>query len=155
MQIIIQRVLKASVIVENEPVSKIEKGFLILFGVHKDDEETDIDYLIHKIINLRIFEDENGKFNLSIKEVNGQILLVPQFTLISSTRKGNRPSFTNAAGKEKGKDMGNLFHNKLKTIFPSTKYGVFQAYMKVHLINDGPFTIIIDSFDRLRSRRKG
>lgn len=150
---IIQRVNKAYVSVENRTIQEIKKGFLVLFGIHKDDQTGDIDYIIHKIIRLRIFGDENNKANLSIKAINGGILLVPQFTLMANTRKGNRPSFTNAADIKKGYEFGGLFYERLKEKHKDTKYGVFQAYMQVGLVNDGPFTIIMDSFDRHKARR--
>lgn len=153
MKTVIQRVIKASVHVENELISEIGRGFLILFGIHKDDEIEDIKYITHKVINLRIFEDQNHKANLALNEIKGKILLVPQFTLISSTRKGNRPSFSNAADIKKGKEFSDLFYSMMREAYSDTLYGVFQAYMRVELINDGPFTIIIDSLDRHKPRR--
>jgi D-tyrosyl-tRNA(Tyr) deacylase len=154
MKAVIQRVKQARVTVDKQEAASVSEGFLVLFAVHRNDEKADIDYMVNKILNLRIFEDENHKANLSVRDIEGEILLVPQFTLISSTRKGNRPSFTDAADYEKAKAFSELFFQEMKMHFNSVKYGVFRAYMQVSLVNDGPFTIIIDSLDRQSPRRQ-
>ncbi len=154
MKAVVQRVIKADVCVEGRAVAEIKRGLLVLFGIHEDDEYEDIRYMVHKILNLRIFEDSAQKANLAIVEAEGEILLVPQFTLISSTRKGNRPSFSHAADIEKGREFSELFYSEMKKAFPSAKYGIFRASMQVSLINDGPFTIILDSSDRHKPRRQ-
>lgn len=145
MRAIIQKVTSASVKVDNELVSEIGDGYMILLAVKDTDTEDDLAYLKRKIANLRIFEDENGKMNLSLKDTGGEILLVSQFTLYGDARKGNRPSFTMSAGL----DMANRYYEKLRDELISegfnVKTGKFQAHMQVSLINDGPVTIILDS----------
>jgi len=146
LRAVIQRVEEASVEVNGEVVASIGKGFLILLGVREDDSDSDVDYLARKIANLRVFEDEQGKMNLSPRSVEAQFLVVSQFTLYADTRRGNRPSFTEAARPEKGEKMYRKFLAKLKEISGlEVKEGVFGARMKVKLTNDGPVTIIIDS----------
>ncbi len=146
MRAVIQRVEEASVEVNGEVIASIGRGFLILLGVREDDTDDDVNYLAKKIANLRVFEDEQGKMNLSPRSVEAQFLVVSQFTLYADTRRGNRPSFTEAAGPEKGEKMYRKFLAKLKEISGlEVKEGVFGARMKVKLTNDGPVTIIIDS----------
>ncbi|MCD6462676.1 MAG: D-tyrosyl-tRNA(Tyr) deacylase [Thermotogae bacterium] len=146
MRAVIQRVEEASVEVDGEVVASIGKGFLILLGVREDDTDDDVNYLAKKIANLRVFEDEQGKMNLSPRSVEAQFLVVSQFTLYANTRRGNRPSFTEAASPEKGEKMYRKFLAKLKEISGlEVREGVFGARMKVKLTNDGPVTIIIDS----------
>lgn len=149
MRIVIQRVSEASVKIEHEVVGSIEKGFLILLGIEHDDSEEDIKWLIGKLNNLRIFSDEEGKMNLSIQDVKGAFLVVSQFTLHASTKKGNRPSYVKAAQPERAIPLYQLFVEKLasETALP-VETGEFGADMKVALINDGPVTIIIDSKTR-------
>ena len=146
MRAVIQRVEEASVEVDGEVIASIGRGFLILLGVREDDTDDDVNYLAKKIANLRVFEDEQGKMNLSPRSVEAQFLVVSQFTLYANTRRGNRPSFTEAASPEKGEKMYRKFLAKLKEISGlEVREGVFGARMKVKLTNDGPVTIIIDS----------
>ena len=148
MRVVIQRVDKASVTVNNKYTNSINKGYMILLGICTTDTEDDLNYLISKIEKLRIFEDENEKMNLSIKDVNGEILLVSQFTLYANTKEGNRPSFTDSMKFDEANKMYEIFKNKLSDTGIPFKTGEFGADMKVSLINDGPVTIIIDSKDR-------
>lgn len=147
MRLIIQRVLsEAKVIVNDQITGKIDKGLVILLAVEEADTSEDISWLCRKIVNLRIFNDTQGKMNLSIQEIDGSILIVSQFTLFASTKKGNRPSYLRSAKPEKAKQLYNEFINHLKTEYTiETQTGVFGADMKLHLINDGPVTIFIDS----------
>jgi D-tyrosyl-tRNA(Tyr) deacylase len=143
MKVVIQRVKKAKVSVKNKEIASIDRGYLILLGVSKESVYKDIEHLTKKIANLRIFEDENGKMNLNIKDVGGEILLISQFTLYADTKKGNRPSFTKAMEPEKAKKMYEEFARKLNDLGINVKTGIFGARMEVSLINDGPVTIII------------
>jgi D-tyrosyl-tRNA(Tyr) deacylase len=146
MRVVLQRVTEASVKVNQEIVGEIGKGILILLGIEEADSEEDMEWLINKIINLRIFDDKDGVMNLSINEVQGQILLVSQFTLHASTKKGNRPSYIKAAKPDLAKQHYHRFYQLILTQFSSkVACGVFGADMKVALINDGPVTIIMDS----------
>ena len=146
MRVVLQRVTEASVKVNQEIVGEIGKGILILLGIEEADSEEDMEWLINKIINLRIFDDKDGVMNLSINEVQGQILLVSQFTLHASTKKGNRPSYIKAAKPDLAKQHYHRFYQLILTQFSNkVACGVFGADMKVALINDGPVTIIIDS----------
>lgn len=146
MRIVIQRVAEASVSVDNEVKSKIGKGLLVLLGIESIDGEEDIKWLVKKIINLRIFNDHNGIMNLSVKDISGEILLISQFTLFASTKKGNRPSYMKAAKPEIAIPIYHRFIEVLKETSALTiGTGVFGADMKVRLLNDGPTTIIIDS----------
>lgn len=142
---VIQRVTKAKVTVDNEVVGNINKGFVILLGVTHEDSMEDIKYLTEKIINLRIFEDEQGKLNLSLLDIQGEILSVSQFTLYADCRKGRRPSFTNAASPELANNLYLEFNNYLRDKGIKVATGVFQAHMDVELINNGPVTILLDS----------
>jgi D-tyrosyl-tRNA(Tyr) deacylase len=154
MKCVVQRVKYAQVKVDNQVVSKIGKGILILLGISEEDEENDIYLMAEKIRNLRIFNDENQQMNLSLKDINGEILVVSQFTLLGDCRKGRRPSFSNAASIDKARDFYNKFINYLKEKGEKISTGVFQAYMEIELINDGPVTLIIDSQELKRPRRK-
>ncbi len=148
MRVVIQRVDNASVLVNSKYTNSINKGYMILLGICTTDTEEDVDYLVNKIEKLRVFEDDNNKMNLSIKDVNGEILLISQFTLYANTKEGNRPSFTDSMKFDDANNMYELFKDSLfKTNIPF-KTGEFGADMKVSLINDGPVTIIIDSKDR-------
>ncbi len=144
MRILIQRVKSAKVVVEGEDVSDIKHGLLLLVGVGKDDGAEDFERLSQKVLNLRIFEDEQGKMNLNVKQVNGGILSVPQFTLYADTRKGNRPGFDQSAGPEIAKKYWNRFNNLLRENGVDVKEGIFGAHMEVGLVNDGPVTIWLD-----------
>jgi D-tyrosyl-tRNA(Tyr) deacylase len=146
MRVVLQRVAEASVKVNQETVGEIGKGILILLGIEEADSEEDMEWLINKVLNLRIFDDKDGVMNLSINEVKGQMLLVSQFTLHASTKKGNRPSYIKAAKPDLAKQHYHRFYQLLLTQFSGkVACGVFGADMKVALINDGPVTIIIDS----------
>lgn len=144
MKILVQRSLKSSVSVNNEIVGKIDNGLVLLVGFTNTDTSKDIDYLINKVINLRIFDDENGVMNKSILDVGGSILSVSQFTLYADTKKGNRPSYINAMKGEKSIELYNEFNDKLSK-FVNVEKGIFGADMKVSITNDGPVTIILES----------
>lgn len=149
MRVVIQRVSEASVDVNNEKVSKIDKGLLILVGIENEDAEEDIDWLIYKISRLRVFDDNAGVMNLSVNDINADILLVSQFTLHASTKKGNRPSYIRAARPEIAEPVFNQLVEKMKQEINGKVFtGVFGAMMNVNLVNDGPVTIIIDSKNR-------
>lgn len=145
MRCVIQRVKEASVEVDSKIVSQIGKGFLILLGIQKDDNDEDIYYLVRKVSNLRIFDDESNKLNLSIRDVNGEIMVISQFTLYGNLKGGYRPDFTRAEKGERAKEMYEKFIKRLENEGFVVKSGVFGAYMNIKLINDGPVTIIIDS----------
>ena len=145
MRAIIQKVREASVVVENEKVSEIGPGFMVLLGVKDTDDKDDLAYIKKKISNLRIFEDDDEKMNLSLKDVGGEILVVSQFTLYGDARKGNRPSFTKSAKADKAKEYYEILIDELKEEGFNVKTGVFQTHMQVSLTNDGPVTIILDS----------
>lgn len=144
MRIVIQRVLEAQVTVEDRCVGRIGKGILILLGVGKDDTKEITDRYIDKILKLRIFADKEGKTNLSLQEVQGEILVVSQFTLYANCRKGNRPDFTGAGGAAKAKELYEYFIEGVKNKSGRVEAGEFGAEMKVSLVNDGPFTIILE-----------
>ena len=144
MKLVIQRVKNAKVDVDGKTVGSIEKGFLVLLGVtHTDTKET-ADYLVKKLCKLRVFEDENGKMNLNIKDVGGQLLIVSQFTLYADCSGGNRPSFVNAAKPELANELYEYFCEKCKEEQIEVQKGIFGANMKVSLLNDGPVTIILE-----------
>jgi D-tyrosyl-tRNA(Tyr) deacylase len=145
MRSVVQRVSHASVTVEGSVTGEIQKGLLVLLGVGNEDDEKDIDYLCEKIINLRIFEDENGKMNLSLLDIKGELLIVSQFTLYGDVRKGRRPNFTESASPDKAKLMYERFVSKCKEYGLKVETGVFAAHMDVQLVNDGPVTILLDS----------
>lgn len=145
MRAIIQRVKEAKVEVNDKLVGEINKGFLVFLGISSDDTEDDLDYIERKITNLRIFEDEDGKMNLSIKDIDGEILLVSQFTLYGDARKGNRPSFSTSARPEKATEYYNKLIHRFKDNEIIVETGIFGEDMDVSLINDGPVTIQLDS----------
>lgn len=145
MRILVQRVKKAKVMVENRVVSEIEKGLLLFVGIGIEDKKEDLEYLAKKVVNLRIFEDEKGKMNLSIRQIGAEILSVPQFTLYGDTQKGNRPGFDNSAKPERAKEFWTSFSQLLKDEQVMVKTGVFAAKMDIELTNDGPVTIWLDS----------
>lgn len=144
MKVVIQRVLASSVEVDNKLINKIEKGMVILVGVNVEDTSEDVNYLVRKTLNLRIFDDENGVMNKSILDVGGEILSISQFTLQASTKDGNRPSYINAMKGEEAVKLYEEYNKKLNEKV-KTYPGVFGAEMKVSITNDGPITIIIDS----------
>ena len=150
MKIIIQRVALASVTIKNKIVAEIQQGLVVFVGIEDADNQEDIDWLVSKIINLRIFSDENWVMNLSVKDVDGEIIVVSQFTLHASTKKGNRPSYIKASKPEIAIPIYENFVQKLRFEFgKKIQSGVFGADMKVALINDGPVTIVIDSKNRV------
>ena len=148
MRAVIQRVEQASVSVENEVIGSIGKGFLVLLGVSDSDTEADLDYMIKKITNMRIFKDENDKMNLALKDVDGQLLIVSQFTLFADTKKGNSPSFIEAGAPDFSKKMYLEFIHRCRALGFETQEGEFGADMKISLVNDGPVTITLDSIQR-------
>ncbi|WP_430604191.1 D-tyrosyl-tRNA(Tyr) deacylase [Enterococcus sp. DIV1368b] len=145
MRAVIQRVSQAAVSINEREVGRIDHGLLILLGVHETDTQTDVDYLIKKIAQMRIFEDEQGKMNLSIEDVKGALLSISQFTLFADTKKGNRPSFIAAALPETAIPLYEAFNEGLRQRGITVETGEFGADMAVSLVNDGPVTIIIDS----------
>lgn len=146
MRIVIQRVSQASVTIDGHEKSRISCGLLVLLGITTDDDQTDIDYLVKKLVNLRIFDDSDGVMNLSVQDVNGEIMVISQFTLMASTKKGNRPSYIRAAGHDISIPLYDAFIHSLETATgKKIATGEFGADMKVSLLNDGPVTIIIDS----------
>ena len=146
MRVVVQRVLEASVVVSGTAVASISKGLLLLLGITHTDTEEDIDWLVKKISQLRIFEDASGQMNASLQEVQGELILVSQFTLFAATKKGNRPSYIKAAKPEVAEPLYEAFVEAMeKTLGKKIGRGVFGADMKVSLINDGPVTILIDS----------
>ncbi len=154
MRALVQRVSGARVEVDGEIVGGIARGLLVFFAASRKDSAPDMDYLVRKIVNLRIFNDENGKMNLNLGQVSGQVLVVSQFTLYAETRKGNRPSFTQAAPPHEGRDWYERFIAAIGSMGYHVETGVFGADMRVHLVNDGPVTIWLDSNDRTLSRRR-
>lgn len=144
MKVILQKVKKASVSVDGKIVGEIDKGYCLLVGVHKESTEVDAKYLAKKIAEARLFEDENEKLNLGLKDVGGSILSISQFTLYADTKKGKRPSFTNAAGAEKANELYNRFNDYLREENIKVETGIFQTMMEVNIINDGPVTIIYE-----------
>ena len=145
MKFVIQRVKHASVTVEGKVIGKIEKGFLVLIGVCESDDKAVADKMVKKLIGLRIFEDENGKTNLDLHSVGGELLLISQFTLYANCKKGNRPSFIEAAKPEKANALYEYIISECKSRVEIVERGEFGADMKVELLNDGPFTIVLDS----------
>lgn len=145
MRAVIQRVSQAKVVVDENTVGQINRGFMILLGVHEEDTQTDVDYLVGKIRKLRVFEDEQQKMNRSIMDVGGEILSISQFTLFADTKKGNRPSFVQAAKPDTAIPLYEAFNEGLRQVGIPVETGIFGADMKCHLVNDGPVTIIIDS----------
>ena len=145
MKIVVQRVSQASVKVSGEIVGEISQGLLLLVGIEENDEKEDAEWLSKKILDLMIFSDEEGKMNRSVKDINGEILCVSQFTLIADYKKGNRPSFIKAAKPEKAVPLFEYFKGLIKSSGLKTESGIFGADMKVCLLNDGPVTIVMDS----------
>ena len=145
MKFVIQRVNHAEVKVDGETVGKINKGFLVLVGVSREDTKEDADWYLKKLLGLRIFEDENGKTNLSLADVNGELLLVSQFTLYANCRKGNRPSFIEAGSPDEAKHLYEYIISEAKKQVPVVEHGIFGADMKVELLNNGPVTICMDT----------
>jgi D-aminoacyl-tRNA deacylase len=145
MRAVIQRVSSAKVAVEHETTGQIARGLLVLIGVSTTDTQTDADYLADKIAGLRIFEDADGKMNLSVADIHGSVLAVSQFTLYGDARKGRRPSFDSAARPEQAKNLYDYFVEKIRAAGLPCETGRFQAEMKVELVNDGPVTILLDS----------
>ena len=145
MKFVIQRVSHASVTVHEETIGRINQGYLVLIGVGKEDTREDADRLVKKMIGLRIFADENGKSNKSLKDVNGGLLLVSQFTLYADCRHGNRPGFTEAAGPDMANELYEYIIESCKKEVAVVERGEFGADMKVELLNDGPFTILLES----------
>ena len=145
MRAVVQRVLNASVEVENKIVGQINQGFLVLLGVGQEDDETDMKYIADKIMNLRVFEDENEKMNLSINDIKGELLVVSQFTLYGDCRKGRRPSFDTAGEPKMAKELYLKTCEYFKSFGIKTETGIFAADMKVNLLNDGPVTLLLDS----------
>ncbi len=149
MRVLLQRVSEASVKIEGEINGQIDQGLLLLVGICAEDSHDDIDWLIQKIVNMRIFSDENGKMNLSIQDIQGEILVISQFTLHASTKKGNRPSFIDAARPEIAIPLYENFITQLKLSNLNVQTGIFGADMKVSLVNDGPVTIWLDSKNKI------
>lgn len=145
MKLVIQRVSRASVTVRGSVIGQIGQGYLVLVGVGREDTKEDADRLVRKMIGLRIFSDENGKINKSLKDVDGQLLLISQFTLYADCRHGNRPGFTDAGDPEKAKELYEYMIDSCRREIPVVEQGEFGADMKVELVNDGPFTILLDS----------
>lgn len=144
MKVLVQRVLSSNVKVNNNVVGEIEKGLLLFVGFTQNDTSKEIDYMVDKVINLRIFDDENGVMNKSLIDTNGSILSVSQFTLYADSSKGRRPSYINALNGDKAIELYNEFNTKLKNTGINIQTGIFGADMKVSLINDGPITIILE-----------
>ncbi|TYO96972.1 D-aminoacyl-tRNA deacylase [Desulfallas thermosapovorans] len=146
MRAVVQRVTRAQVLIDGQVISKISRGLLVLVGIGIDDTNSAADYLAQKIVDLRIFEDSAGKMNLSLKDINGQLLVVSQFTLYGDCRKGKRPSFSSAARPETASEIYNYLIDKFHKLGVSkVQTGVFAAHMEVELVNDGPVTILLDS----------
>jgi len=145
---LLQRVTEASVNIAGEEVGRIGRGLVILVGVANGDTERDIQYLVEKVLNLRIFPDEEGRFSLSALDIKGELLLVSQFTLLADTRKGRRPSFTEAAPPAQAQELFKLFTERARASGLKVETGRFQEYMQVEIHNDGPVTIMLDSRDK-------
>ena len=144
MKIVVQRVNNASVNVDNNIVGKIDKGYVVLLGIKNTDTHKDVDYLVKKLINLRVFNDDKDKMNLSLLDVQGELLIISQFTLYADCRKGKRPSFIDAAKPQEANELYEYFMDKCKGLVKNVEKGIFGADMKVSLLNDGPVTIILE-----------
>ena len=144
MKLIIQRVNQASVLVEGQCIGSIKKGYLVLLGVGREDTKETVDFYVNKMLKLRIFADENGKTNLSLMDVEGELLVVSQFTLYADCKKGNRPNFLNAGAPDQARELYEYFVSECRKQVRKVETGEFGADMKVNLENDGPFTIILD-----------
>lgn len=144
MKLVIQRVTSANVMVDKMIIGEISRGLMVLVGISASDDESIVDKYLTKLIKLRIFEDENGKTNLSLNDVNGELLLVSQFTLLASCKDGNRPSFIGAGDPKRAKELYQYMVDKAKSLGIKTAQGKFGADMQVSLVNDGPFTIVLD-----------
>ena len=147
MRIIVQRVKKAQVSIEGQVYGQIQQGLLLLVGVGPEDQKEDLDYAVRKLVNMRIFSDAEGKMNLSVKDIQGEILSISQFTLFADTKKGNRPAFTGAAKPDVAETFYQDFNRELAKEVP-VKTGIFGADMQVELVNDGPVTVILDTKNR-------
>lgn len=145
MKAVIQRVLNASVSIDNTIIGSIDRGYLVLLGVGAEDTKEKADYIVKKLLNLRLFADKNDKTNLSVRDVNGSLLIVSQFTLYADCRKGNRPSFTDAGSPELAEELYEYFIEACKKEIAAVAHGSFGAHMKVALVNDGPFTILLEA----------
>ena len=152
MKALLQRVTTARVTIEGKIVGKIGHGLVVFVGIANEDTAEDLDYLVRKIVELRIFEDTEGKFNLSLLDVSGELLLVSQFTLLANTRRGRRPGFTDAAPPDIAEALFNQFVEQVRATGSKVETGRFQTHMHVEINNDGPVTIFIDSRERLNSR---
>ena len=144
MRLVVQRVSEASVEIEGKINGQIKQGFMVLVGITNDDNEEIVDKMVNKLINLRIFEDENGKTNLSLAGVNGELLMVSQFTLYANCKKGNRPSFIEAGAPEQANELYEYMLKEAAKVVPVVQHGIFGADMKISLENDGPFTVMLD-----------
>jgi D-tyrosyl-tRNA(Tyr) deacylase len=145
MRSVVQRVDRVRVLISDKRISEIGKGLLVLLGIEQGDRKNDADYLSDKIMNLRIFEDENGKMNLSLLDIRGEMLVVSQFTLLGDCRKGRRPSFTGAENPDRARLLYDYFIQKTKAIIGNVVQGEFQAMMSIELVNNGPVTMLLDS----------
>jgi D-tyrosyl-tRNA(Tyr) deacylase len=145
MRFVIQRVSQAEVSIEEKVVGSINRGFVVLIGISNSDTEQIADKMVKKLVNLRIFQDENGKTNLSIFDVNGELMLISQFTLYANCKKGNRPSFIQAGAPDLANSLYEYIVNQCKEIIPKVARGEFAAEMSINLVNEGPFTIILNS----------
>ncbi|HEX78872.1 MAG TPA: D-tyrosyl-tRNA(Tyr) deacylase [Dehalococcoidia bacterium] len=150
MKALLQRVTKGSVSIVGEEVGRIGRGLVVFVGVADSDGEKDIEYLVQKMVNLRIFGDDAGRFNLSVLDIGGELLLVSQFTLMADTRRGRRPGFTNAAPPEQAEELFGEFVRQARATGLKVETGRFQEYMQVEIHNDGPVTILLDSKDKFR-----
>lgn len=145
MRAVVQRVKKASCTVDDEIVGKIDKGLLLFLGIGQEDDNKDLDYLVEKVLGLRIFSDKDGKMNLSLEDIDGEILIISQFTLYGDVRKGKRPSFSKSSPPELGEKYYNDFINEVQRRGIKAETGIFGAHMDIELVNDGPVTILLDS----------
>ena len=145
MRAVLQRVSAASVSIDNQLHASISQGLLVLLAVHQNDSDSDIAWMIAKILECRLFNDDNGKMNLSLQDIQGELLVVSQFTLYGDLKKGRRPNFMNSAPPEQAKRLYTHFLEELNAVYPKAKSGIFAANMQVSLVNDGPVTLILDS----------